>query len=162
MNDLLTTPLPASWLASRLGVDGGELERLRERGELLAARSEDGEWSYPAWQFGPGGKVPAGVREAIAAARSVGLSEHASSVFCADASASSAAAAFSICSSRAVPTPSSLRSAPARLLEPGPRDSPSAVSKGLSLGHVRGTVPEPGLRWSLQPGAESTISEGVS
>jgi hypothetical protein len=76
MNDLVTTPLPASWLASRLGVDGGELERLRERGELLAARSEDGEWSYPAWQFGPGGKVPAGVREAVSAARSVGLSEH--------------------------------------------------------------------------------------
>jgi hypothetical protein len=75
MNDLLTTPLPASWLASRLGVDGGELERLRERGELLAARSEDGEWSYPAWQFGPGGKIPAGVREAVAAARAAGLSE---------------------------------------------------------------------------------------
>jgi hypothetical protein len=75
MNDLLTTPLPASWLASRLGVDGVELERLRERGELLAARSEDGEWSYPAWQFGPGGKIPAGVREAVAAARAAGLSE---------------------------------------------------------------------------------------
>jgi hypothetical protein len=73
MNDLLTTPLPASWLASRLGVD---LERLRERGELLAARSEGGEWAYPAWPFGPGGKVPAGVREAVAAARAVGLSEH--------------------------------------------------------------------------------------
>ena len=76
MNDLLTTPLPASGLASRLGVDGGELERLRERGELLAARSEDGEWSYPAWQFGPGGKVPAGVRQAVSAARAAGLSEN--------------------------------------------------------------------------------------
>jgi hypothetical protein len=76
MNDLLTTPLPASWLASRLGVDGGELERLRERGELLAARSQDGEWSYPAWQFGPGAKVPAGVRQTVAAARAAGLSEN--------------------------------------------------------------------------------------
>ena len=75
MNDLVTTPFPASWLASRLGVDRGELERLRERGELLAARSENGEWAYPAWQFGPGGKAPAGVREAVAAARAAGLSE---------------------------------------------------------------------------------------
>jgi hypothetical protein len=76
MNDLLTTPLPASWLASRLGVDRSELERLRERGELIAARSEDGEWWYPGWQFGPGGKVPAGVRQAVSAAGAAGLSEH--------------------------------------------------------------------------------------
>jgi hypothetical protein len=75
MNDLLTTPLPASWLASRLGVDRKELDRLRERGELLAARGDDGEWTYPAWQFGPGGKIPAGVREAVAAAQSAGLPE---------------------------------------------------------------------------------------
>lgn len=75
MNDLLTTHLPASWLASRLGVDRTELDRLRERGELLAARSDDGEWSYPAWQFGPGGKIPVGVREAVAAARAAGLPE---------------------------------------------------------------------------------------
>ena len=76
MNDLVTTSLPASWLTSRLGLDRRELERLRERGELLAARSEDGEWSYPAWQFGPGGKVPAGVRQAVSAATAAGLSEH--------------------------------------------------------------------------------------
>jgi len=76
VNNLVTTPLPASWVCTRLGVDSGELERLRERGELLAARSDDGEWSYPAWQFGPGGKIPAGVREAVVAARAAGLSEN--------------------------------------------------------------------------------------
>ena len=38
-------------------------------------RYDDGEWWYPAWQFGPGGKVPSGVREAVVAARDAGLSE---------------------------------------------------------------------------------------
>jgi hypothetical protein len=49
---------------------------MRERGELYAVRSErDDEWLYPAWQFGPGGKVPRGVNEVVSAARSKGLSE---------------------------------------------------------------------------------------
>jgi hypothetical protein len=80
MDDTLTTPLPASWLSSRLGVSAREIETLRERGELFAVRASDGrEWLYPAWQFGPGGKIPAGVRAgvraAVKAARSVGLDE---------------------------------------------------------------------------------------
>jgi hypothetical protein len=76
MHESLTTPLPASWLASRLGANAKEIERLRESGELFAVRSGDsGEWLYPAWQFGPGGKVPSGVREAVKAARSTGLGE---------------------------------------------------------------------------------------
>ena len=63
MDDMLTTPLPASWLSSRLGVSAREIDSLRERRELFAVRSGDGrEWLYPAWQFGPGGKVAAGVR----------------------------------------------------------------------------------------------------
>jgi hypothetical protein len=70
-----TTPLPASWLESRLGLKAAEIARLRERGELYAVRSEDGEWLYPAWQFGPGGSVPAGVRDAVKAAHAAGLSE---------------------------------------------------------------------------------------
>jgi hypothetical protein len=74
MHDALTTPLPVSWLASRLGVNVREIEELRERGELFAVRDTD-EWLYPAWQFGPGGKVPAGVREAVKAARAAGLDE---------------------------------------------------------------------------------------
>ena len=76
MHETLTTPLPASWLASRLRVDAGEIARLRERGELFAEWSETaGEWLYPAWQFGPRGEVPRGVRETVAAARAAGLSQ---------------------------------------------------------------------------------------
>ena len=74
MHDPLTTPLPGPWLASRLGVNPREIEQLRERGELFAVR-EDGEWLYPAWQFGPGGSIPKGVREAVKTARAVGLDE---------------------------------------------------------------------------------------
>jgi hypothetical protein len=75
-HDILTTPLPASWLCSRLGVDRGEIDRLRLAGELFAVRPEGAEeWLYPARQFGPGGTVPAAVRETVRAARGAGLSE---------------------------------------------------------------------------------------
>jgi hypothetical protein len=74
MHTTLTTPLPGSWLSSRLGLNPGEIERLRERGELFAVRDQD-EWLYPAWQFGPGGSIPAGVREAVKTAREAGLDE---------------------------------------------------------------------------------------
>ena len=74
MNDTPITPLPGSWLSSRLGVDPREIERLRQSGELFAVRGQD-EWLYPAWQFGPGGSIPAGVRNAVKAARAVGLDE---------------------------------------------------------------------------------------
>jgi hypothetical protein len=74
MNDTVTTPLPGSWLASRLGVDPREIEQLRERGELFAVRGQN-EWLYPAWQFGPGGSIPAGVRNAVKAARALGIDE---------------------------------------------------------------------------------------
>jgi hypothetical protein len=76
MHEALTTPLPGSWLVSRLSVDRKEIEELRQRGELIAVRQDESdEWLYPAWQFGPGGKVPQGVRDAVAAARAVGLPE---------------------------------------------------------------------------------------
>jgi hypothetical protein len=74
MHDTLTTPLPGSWLSSRLGVSAREIEQLRCNGELFAVRDR-GEWLYPAWQFGPGGSIPAGVREAVKAARAAGLDE---------------------------------------------------------------------------------------
>jgi hypothetical protein len=74
LHDVPTTPLPGSWLSSRLGVSQREMEHLRDRGELFAVRDE-GEWLYPAWQFGPGGSIPAGVREAVKAARAAGLDE---------------------------------------------------------------------------------------
>jgi hypothetical protein len=74
MHNMLTTPLPGSWLASRLGVSPDEIDRLRERGELFAVRDRE-EWLYPAWQFGPNGSIPVGVREAVKAARAAGLDE---------------------------------------------------------------------------------------
>jgi hypothetical protein len=76
MYDTLMTPLPESWLATRLGVDAGEIDRLRRDGELFAVRPDGaGEWFYPAWQFGPGGTVPVTVRDVVRAARKVGLAE---------------------------------------------------------------------------------------
>jgi hypothetical protein len=76
MHETLTTPLPASWLASRLRIDADEIEKLRERGELFAVRPNDqGEWLYPAWQFGPRGTILQGVRDAVRAARAAGLGE---------------------------------------------------------------------------------------
>ncbi len=74
MHDTLTTPLPGSWLSSRLGVNPREIEQLRDRGELFAVRDQ-GEWLYPAWQFGLGGSIPAGVRDAVRTVRAVGLDE---------------------------------------------------------------------------------------
>ncbi len=76
MADMLTTLLPESWLCTRLGIRRTEIERLRSRGELFAERpSATDEWFYPAWQFGPGGTIPAGVRDVVRAARNAGLSE---------------------------------------------------------------------------------------
>src|SRR5215467_11155638 len=74
MYGIRTTPLRGRWLSSRLGVTPREMERLRDRGERFAVR-DDGEWLYPAWQFGPGSKIPVGVREAVKAARAAGLDE---------------------------------------------------------------------------------------
>jgi hypothetical protein len=76
MSEMVTTALPQSWLCTRLGIRTAEIERLRERGELYAERSTEGdEWLYPAWQFGPGGTVPPGVRDVVRAARNAGLSQ---------------------------------------------------------------------------------------
>jgi hypothetical protein len=76
MHETLMTPLPASWLVSRLRIDSSKIEQLRERGEVFAVRDTGSdEWLYPAWQFGPGGEVPRGVRDAVVAARAAGLEE---------------------------------------------------------------------------------------
>ena len=106
MHDTLTTPLPGSWLTSRLGVDPREIERLRDRGELFAVR-DNGEWLYPAWQFGPGGSIPAGIREAVKAARAVGLDEARLVALLRRPAGFSARPGCSTCSSRAARTSSS-------------------------------------------------------
>ncbi len=106
MHDTLTTPLPGSWLSSRLGVNPREIEQLRDRGELFAVR-DHGEWLYPAWQFGPGGSVPAGVREAVKTARAVGLDEaRLVALLRRPAGLLWERPGSSICSSRAAPTSS--------------------------------------------------------
>jgi hypothetical protein len=76
VHEMLNAQLPASWLATRLGVDRDEIDRLRLGGELFAARPDGSEeWLYSAWQFGPGGTVPEAVRRAVKTARSAGLNE---------------------------------------------------------------------------------------
>lgn len=72
----MTPALPASWLASRLGADPVELDRLRSAGELYGSRGVgDTEWLYGAWQFGPRGNVPFAVRDTVKAAKTAGLTE---------------------------------------------------------------------------------------
>jgi hypothetical protein len=74
--DGLNAALPGSWLARATGCDPDEIDHLRREGELFARRENgSGEWLYPAWQFGPGGKVPRGVRRVVKAARDAGLDE---------------------------------------------------------------------------------------
>jgi len=76
MNEMLSAQLRAWWLASRLGADRDEIDRLRRGGELFAARPDGSEeWLYSAWQFGPGGQVPEAVRRAVKAAQRAGLNE---------------------------------------------------------------------------------------
>ena len=72
----LTAQLPASWLATRVGADSAEIDRLRQNGELFATRPDgSNEWLYSAWQFGPGGRVPDAVRRAVRLAVDEGLGE---------------------------------------------------------------------------------------
>jgi hypothetical protein len=76
MDETTAPALPASWLASRLGADAAEIDRLRQAGELYAVRAEgETEWRYSAWQFGPGGKIPYAVRDCVKAAKALGFSE---------------------------------------------------------------------------------------
>ena len=76
MHETLDVQLPASWLASRLGANRDEIDRLRRSGELFASRPEGAEeWLYSAWQFGPGGQVPTSVRATVRTATAKGLSE---------------------------------------------------------------------------------------
>lgn len=68
-------PLPATWLAQRLGVDPAKLDAMRRAGELIAVReSGSTEWRYPAWQFEAGKPRPV-VARIVAAAREAGLDE---------------------------------------------------------------------------------------
>jgi hypothetical protein len=76
MVEMLNAQLPGTWLVTRMGADPQEIERLRRAGELFAVPGVGNEWLYSAWQFGPNGKVPYAVRDAVKAAKDAGLSEN--------------------------------------------------------------------------------------
>ena len=66
--------LSASWLSTKLGVDTVKINAMRRAGELVAVRPAGSqEWLYPAWQFGPDGRVRPEVERALEAARAHGV-----------------------------------------------------------------------------------------
>jgi hypothetical protein len=70
----VTDALSASWLSTKLAVDTVKINAMRRAGELLAVRPAGSqEWRFPAWQFGPDGRVRPEVARVLAAARERGL-----------------------------------------------------------------------------------------
>jgi len=70
----VTEGLTAPWLSTRLGVDTVKINAMRRAGELLAVRPAGSqEWIYPAWQFGPDGRVRPEVERVLATARDRGV-----------------------------------------------------------------------------------------
>jgi hypothetical protein len=66
--------LSASWLSTKWGVDTVKINAMRRAGELVAVRPAGSqEWHFPAWQFGPDGRVLPEVERVLAAARARGL-----------------------------------------------------------------------------------------
>src|SRR5256886_5401905 len=121
MHDTPTTPLPGSWLTSRLGVNPREIEELRKNGELFAVRGQGNGSTRP------GSSVRAARSQRASATRSrrrgrSGSTRRASWRCCAARSASSAAVGCSTCASRAGPTSSSTPSTTPQRPErrPGP------------------------------------------
>ena len=70
----MTQALSASWLSTKWGIDTVKINAMRRAGELLAVRPAGShEWRFPAWQFGPDGRVRPDVERALATARQRGL-----------------------------------------------------------------------------------------
>jgi hypothetical protein len=70
----VSNALSASWLSTKWAVDTVTINAMRRAGELVAARPTGSqEWRFPAWQFGPDGRVRPEVERALAAARERGL-----------------------------------------------------------------------------------------
>jgi hypothetical protein len=66
--------LTASWLSTKWGVDTVRINAMRRAGEILAVRpAHSNDWLYPAWQFGPDGRVRSEVTDVLAAARAQGV-----------------------------------------------------------------------------------------
>jgi len=67
--------LSASWLSTKWGIDTVQINGMRRAGELLAVRPAGSqEWRFPAWQFGPDGRVRPELGRVLAAAREHGVS----------------------------------------------------------------------------------------
>lgn len=70
----MSQALSASWLSTKWGVDTVKINAMRRAGELVAVRPAGSqEWRFPAWQFGPDGRVRPEVARVLAAARERGL-----------------------------------------------------------------------------------------
>ena len=66
--------LSASWLSTKWAVDTVKINAMRRAGELVAVRPAGSqEWRFPAWQFGPDGRVRPEVARMLEAARERGL-----------------------------------------------------------------------------------------
>jgi hypothetical protein len=53
--------LSRSWLAVRLGTQPAMVDAMRRSGQLIGVPGDNGEISFPSWQFGPDGKpLPGG------------------------------------------------------------------------------------------------------
>ena len=70
----MSEALSASWLSTKSGVDTVRINAMRRAGELVASRPAGSqEWRFPAWQFGPDGRVRPEVARVLAAARERGI-----------------------------------------------------------------------------------------
>lgn len=74
--DLASRSLPASWLATRIGVDRVRLTAMARSGTLLGFRPEGSqELSFPAWQFNGGATPIAALPRIRETARRAGLDD---------------------------------------------------------------------------------------
>jgi hypothetical protein len=67
--------LTTSWLATRMGLQSAQVDAMRRGGDLLAVRRADGQYVYPAWQFGRDGRPLPAVRRLVAATRARGIAD---------------------------------------------------------------------------------------
>ena len=65
--------LTGAWVAARYAIEPRRVEAMRREGELVAVW-RDGEYRYPAWQFGPTGPLAA-IRDVAREARRHGIDD---------------------------------------------------------------------------------------
>jgi hypothetical protein len=67
--------LSRSWLAVRLGTQPAKVDAMRRGGQLIGVAGDNGEISFPSWQFGPDGKPRSVIPRLKAAAARKGIDE---------------------------------------------------------------------------------------